>query len=97
MTTYTYKVDGDTVTMNDPRGESYTAKLDGKPVPYKGDPGTDMIAVKMAGNTLEETSMMGGKTTSVAKSTLSADGKTMTTLIHNVLSNRDMTLVAEKQ
>jgi hypothetical protein len=97
MTTYTYKVDGDTVTMTDPRGESYTAKLDGKPVPYKGDPGTDMIAVKMAGNTLEETSMMGGKTTSVAKSTLSADGKTMTTLIHNVLSNRDITLVAEKQ
>jgi hypothetical protein len=41
--------------------------------------------------------MMGGKTTSVAKSTLSADGKTMTTLIHNVVSNRDMTLVAEKQ
>jgi hypothetical protein len=83
--------------MTDPKGESYTAKLDGKPVPYKGDPGTDMIAVKMVGPTLVETSMMGGKATSVAKSTVSADGKTMTTMIHNELSKRDITLVALKQ
>lgn len=97
VTTYTYKVDGDSISMTDPKGESYTAKLDGKPVPYKGDPGTDMIAVKMVGPTLVETSMMGGKATSVAKSTVSADGKTMTTTIHNELSKRDVTLVALKQ
>lgn len=97
MTTYTYKVDGDTVSMTDPKGESYTARLDGKPVAYKGDPGTDMITVKMVGNALVETSMFGGKATSIAKSTVSADGKTMTTTIHNEMSKRDVTLVALKQ
>ncbi|APG05222.1 hypothetical protein BJI69_15835 [Luteibacter rhizovicinus DSM 16549] len=97
VTTVTYKVDGDTISMNDPNGESYTARLDGKPVPYKGDPGTDTIAVKMVGSALEETAMLAGKTTSIATSTLSADGKTMTTVIHNVPANRDMTLVSMKQ
>ncbi|HVI54802.1 MAG TPA: hypothetical protein VM621_07090 [Luteibacter sp.] len=97
MTGYTYKVDGDTISMNDMRGESYTAKLDGKPVPYKGDPGTETISVKMVGNALEETTTMGGKTTSVATSTVSPDGKTMTTVIRYEPSKRDITLVAMKQ
>lgn len=94
---YTYKIAGDTVSMSNPEGESYTAKLDGKPVPYKGDPGTDMIAVKMVGNTMEETAMFKGKETSVAKMVVSPDGKTMTTSIVFKPSNRDVTLVAMKQ
>ncbi len=97
MLTYTYKVDGKNVSMTTPRGESYTAKLDGKPVPYSGDPGTDKIAVKMVGHTMEETSMFGGKVTSIAKMTVSPDGKTMTTVVINKPSDRKTTLVAEKQ
>ena len=97
MLTYTYKIDGDTVSMNTPRGESYTAKLDGKPAPYKGDPGIDMVVVKMAGKALLETTMMSGKETAVSKMTVSADGKTMTTVVTNKPSNRETTLVAMKQ
>jgi hypothetical protein len=93
----TYKVDGNTVTMKDMRGESYTATLDGKPAPYKGDPGTDMVTVKMDGKTMVETFMFGGKVTSIAKTTISPDGKTMTTHVLNKPSDREMTLVALKQ
>ena len=35
----TYKFDGDSVTMNDQRGESYTATLGGKPGALQGRPG----------------------------------------------------------
>ncbi|PTR29937.1 hypothetical protein C8J98_10769 [Luteibacter sp. OK325] len=97
MMSYTYKIDGDAITMTNPQGESYTAKLDGKPVPYKGDPDTDTIAVKMVGNALQETTMKGDKETSVAKMTVSPDGKTMTTAVVYKPSNRDVTLVAAKQ
>ena len=97
MMSYTYKIDGDTVTMTNPQGESYTAKLDGKPVPYKGDPDTGTIAVKMVGNALQETTVKDGKETSVAKMTVSPDGKTMTTVVVYKPSNRDVTLVASKQ
>ena len=97
MMSYTYKVDGDTVSMKDGQGESYTAKLDGKPVPYVGDPGTEMIAVKMDGKTLQETTMRAGKETSVAKMTVSPDGKSMTTAIRYNPSGREITLVALKQ
>jgi len=97
MLTYTYKTNGDSVSMTNLRGESYTAKLDGKPVPYNGDPGTDMISVKMVGKAMQETTSMKGKVTSIAKMTVSPDGKTMTTTIVNKPSNRDVTLVATKQ
>lgn len=97
MLTYTYATHGDSVSMTSPRGESYTAKLDGKPVPYKGDPGTDMISVKMVGDAMEETQSLAGKVTSIAKMTVSGDGKTMTTVIVNKPSNRDVTLMAMKQ
>jgi len=36
---FTYKVEGDSLTMTTPTGQSYTAKLDGTEAPYKGDPG----------------------------------------------------------
>jgi hypothetical protein len=97
MLVYTYKINGDTVAMSNPRGESYTARLDGKPVPFTGDPGTDMVAVKMVGKAMQETSMMSGKETAVAKMTVSPDGKTMTTVVTNKPGNREVTLVAMKQ
>ena len=42
--TWTYKVSGDELTMTNPTGQSYTAKLDGTDAPYKGDPGTTSVS-----------------------------------------------------
>src|SRR5215469_15203062 len=41
--TWTYKVSGDELTMTNPTGQSYTAKMDGTEAPYKGDPGTTSV------------------------------------------------------
>jgi hypothetical protein len=97
MLTYTYKIDGNSVSMSDPRGESYTATLDGKAAPYKGDPGTDMVSVKMVGHALQETTSLAGKVVSISTMTVSPDGKAMTSKIVNKPSNRSMSLVAMKQ
>src|SRR5271165_1217159 len=42
--TWTYKVNGNEITMTNPTGQSYTAKLDGTDAPYKGDPGTTSVS-----------------------------------------------------
>ncbi|MFZ0731214.1 MAG: hypothetical protein WAM79_02700 [Candidatus Sulfotelmatobacter sp.] len=47
--TWTYKVNGNELTMTNPTGQSYTAKLDGTEAPYKGDPGTTSVSLKMLG------------------------------------------------
>src|SRR6202044_2370155 len=60
--TWTYKVSGDELTMTTPTGQSYTAKLNGTEAPYKGDPGTTAVSVKMSGkDTLVETDKRGDK------------------------------------
>jgi len=75
--TWTYKVNGDELTMTNPTGQSYTAKLDGTDAPYKGDPGTTSVSVKMHGkDTLEEIDKRDGKVIGIGKMTVSADGKT---------------------
>jgi hypothetical protein len=75
----TYKLDGDTLSMSTPTGQSYAAKLDGTDAPYKGDPGTTSVSVKKMGkDTLEETDKRDGKVIGVTRMKLSADGKTMT-------------------
>lgn len=95
--TSTYKVDGDTVTMSNKLGESYTAKLGGKPVAVAGDPDHDTVAVKMVGDALQETNYRDGKLTSISKMTVSPDGKQMTTVSTYKPTNRGITLVANKQ
>jgi hypothetical protein len=76
--TVTIKVDGDTLTMASPLGDSFTAKLDGTEAPVKGDRGADRVSIKKLGpNALEQTTMLGGKLVSITKITVSADGKTM--------------------
>ncbi|MGY3039170.1 hypothetical protein ACVWWQ_000757 [Rhodanobacter sp. TND4EL1] len=97
MLMMTYKVDGKTVSMSNPRGESYQATLGGKPAVFKGDPGTDMVAVKMVGKALQETQMHGGKVTSVSTLTVSPDGQTLTMVETQKPGNRKLTLVAMKQ
>ena len=75
--TWTYKVTGDELSMSNPTGQSYTAKLDGTDAPYKGDPGITSVSMKMHGkNVLEEIDKRNGKVIGIGKMTISADGKT---------------------
>jgi len=74
--TWTYKVGGNQLTMTNPTGQSYTAKLDGTEAPYKGDPGTTSVSLKMLGkDTLEETDKREEKIISISKMTVASDGK----------------------
>ena len=76
-TTWTYKVSGDEITMTNPTGQSYTAKLNGADAPMKGDPGVSGVSVKMMGkDTLEETDKRDGKVIGVFKMKVASDGKT---------------------
>jgi hypothetical protein len=95
---WTYKVDGDMLTMTNPTGQSYTAKLDGTDAPMKGDPGVTSVSVKMIGkNTLEETDKREGKVIAVVKFTVEADGKTAKSSFDDKLQNRTTTAAATKQ
>jgi hypothetical protein len=94
----TFKVEGDTLTMTTPTGQSYTAKLDGTEVPYKGDPGTTSVSVKRAGkDSFEETDKRDGKVISVTRNTVSTDGKTMTVAVTDTLHGTTSQFEAKKQ
>jgi hypothetical protein len=96
--TWTYKVNGDELTMTTPTGQSYTAKLGGPDAPYKGDPGTTSVSVKMLGkDTLEETDKRDGKVIGIAKMTLSADGKTAKIVVEDKLHGTTTKFDAGKQ
>ena len=76
-TVWTYKVSGDEITMTNPTGQSYTAKLNGTDAPMKGDPGISSVSVKMMGkDTLEETDKRDSKVIGVFKMKVAPDGKT---------------------
>lgn len=94
----TYKIDGDTVTFSDAAGDSYTAKLGGKAVPNMVNGKADgTVSVKMLGkNTLRETYVKDGKVTSTSTMTVSADGKTMKMVDHNMKSGVTTTMTHEK-
>lgn len=83
----TFKVDGDTLTMTSPLGDSFTDKMDGTEAPVKGDRGADRVRIKkISSNTLEQTYMLGGKVVSITKMTVSPDGKTMNSSVeHKIL------------
>ncbi len=96
--TWTYKVDGDMLTMSYPTGQTYTAKMNGTEAPMKGDPGVTTVSVKMMGkDTLEETDRRDGKVISVTKSTVSSDGKTMKIDSDDKLHGSTMKFEAMKQ
>lgn len=94
--TVTYKTSGDTLTMSTPSGQGYTAKLGGPAAPYKGDPGTETISVKLSGKSLVETGLRGGKVIYVVTSTPSADGKSISVVSENKLKGTSMTYSAKK-
>jgi hypothetical protein len=96
--TFTNKVEGDSLTMTNPTGQSYTAKLDGTEAPYKGDPGTTSVSVKrLDKNTVEETDKRDGKVISVSRMTIAADGKTMAIAVDDKLHGTTFQVTAQKQ
>jgi hypothetical protein len=95
---FTYKVEGDSLTMTSPTGQSYTAKLDGTEAPYKGDAGTTSVSVKKVGKDgIEETDKRDGKVIAVSVNKVQSDGKTMSIAIEDKLRGTSMSLVAVKQ
>ncbi|MGH8112301.1 MAG: hypothetical protein ACREPL_10300 [Rhodanobacteraceae bacterium] len=97
--TFTYKIDGKQVSFSDPTGDSYTADLGGKAVPFTGGGMSGMtVSVNEHGKDgLRETVMHDGKVTRTSTMTVSADGKTMKTVEHDVQAGRTMTMTADKQ
>jgi hypothetical protein len=94
----TYKVEGGSLSMSSPTGQSYVAKLDGTDAPYKGDPGTTSVSVKSMGkNTIEETDKRDGKVISVARILVGSDGKTMTLKVEDKLRGTNSQYTATKQ
>jgi hypothetical protein len=79
---FTFRVDGDMLTMTSPLGDSFTAKMDGTEAPVKGDRGADRVSVRQIDpSTLEQTYRLGEKVVSVTKMTVSPDGKTMKSFV----------------
>jgi hypothetical protein len=98
MALFTYKVNGDVLTMTSPTGTSFTAKLDGTEAPYKGDPGTTSVRVKLIGtDTLEETDLRDGKILYVSRMTVGSDGKTAKVVTDDKRQNTTSSLDAVKQ
>ncbi|HEY2445175.1 MAG TPA: hypothetical protein VGI20_05490 [Rhizomicrobium sp.] len=97
-TTFSYKVEGDSLAMTTPAGQSYTAKLDGTDAPFNGDPGITSVSVRTLGkSTLEETDRRDGKVIAVTSSKVAGDGKTMAVTIHDKLHGTTWSYVATKQ
>jgi hypothetical protein len=95
--TFSFKGGGDTLSYSTPTGQSYTAKVDSQDAPYVGDSRTTSVSLKRIGDSIEETDKRDGKVISVARMTVSKDGKTMTIDLDDKLSGTKATYVAEKQ
>ena len=97
-TVWTYKVNGDEITMTNPTGQSYTANLNGTDAPMKGDPGITSVSVKMMGkDTLEETDKRDNKVIGVFKMKVASDGKTAKASYDDKQSNRTTDFDVMKQ
>jgi hypothetical protein len=80
----TYKLEGDTLSMSRPSGQSYKAKLNGTVAPYKGDPDINGVALKRIDkNKIEETTKLNGKVVSVTRMAVGSDGKSMTVSVQD--------------
>ena len=95
---FTYKMEGDSLNMTTPTGQSYSAKMDGTDAPYTGDPGTTSVSVKKMGkNIVRETDKRNGKVISVSTMTIAADGKSMKIAYKDELHGTTSSYVAIKQ
>lgn len=87
--------DGFTLSTN---GQAYDAKFDGKKYPITGDPTNTMVTLKKLGPaSVEESDYDKGKLVDVTRMTVSADGKTLHIVDHNVRMNRTTRYTADKQ
>jgi len=94
----TYKWAGDELSMSQPAGENYTAKLDGKDYPYHGSYSFDSVSLKQIDDrTIEVTNKREGKVISVSRISVSPDGGTLTEVANNKLTNRTSTYISEKE
>jgi hypothetical protein len=85
----TYKVDGKSITMTNPTGQGYTAKLNGQDAPMKGDAGITTVSVKILGkSTLVETDKREGKIIGIYRMTVLSDGKSAKGSYEDKLQNR---------
>ena len=81
-TVQSLKLEGGVLSMTTPTGQAYSAKIDGTPAPFTGDPAVTTVSVKQSGpREIVETDMEGGKPVYVLRMTVSPDGKTLT--LHN--------------
>ena len=97
-TVWTYKVNGDQMTMTAPTGQTYTAKLDGTEAPMKGDPGVTSVSVKLIGSdSLEETDKRDGKVIGIVTVTVGPNGKTAKIKYEDKLQGRTNEAAATKQ
>jgi hypothetical protein len=97
--TFTFKVEGESLNMMTPTGQSYTAKLDGTEAQYKGDPGINAVSVVRLGkDTFVETDKRDGKAIKVTRVMVAADnGKTINMIVTNNLRGTAVVFVADKQ
>jgi hypothetical protein len=94
----TFRLEGDTLSMSNPSGQSYAAKLNGKDAPYKGDPDTNKVALKRIDkNTIEETDKLNGKVVSVTRMTVALDGKSMSVSVRDAQGGTTNQFTVRKQ
>jgi hypothetical protein len=94
----TYRTKGDELTMTRPTGESYIARFDGKDYTAKGANGYNAVSLKRIGkNTIQEIDKRDGVVVETLTMTVSGDGKKMTIVDTNALTDRTTTYIAQKQ
>lgn len=94
----TYDETATELRMSDPTGVSWVAKFDGKDYPVKGTAGVDSVVLRrLGGRTIEVSFKAKGSIVRINTITISADGKTMTTVSQSKLSGRTSTWIATKQ
>lgn len=97
--TFTYKVDGRSISYSDPTGKSYTAEIGGKAVVgvNPSHPGQAVAVAQLAPNELRETFSRDGKVVGTSTMTVAADGKTMKSVDRNLRMGRASTSIADQQ
>lgn len=93
----TYKTAGDQITMSGATGRTYTGKFDGKDYPVKSAFFYNTVSLKrIDSNTMEETYKRDGTVVKIVKVTVSPDGKKMTLIDTNTLTDSTSTYVATR-
>ena len=73
-----FSVSGETFSMSDRMGRSFSAKLDGSDALYKGSDEFDRVSLrKIDDRTIEESDKKAGKVVKITRWTVASDGKTM--------------------